>query len=185
MHDIRVMNPKASPATLKSMFVQGNQKNLNYIGIARIVKRKTIWVKNTKGAFHLFHRFRGDGGGGPRSENDQVLIYFSGHGRAYGESGKVGQKIPGDRGGISPGRFHPGWPDHGRGASSLSQRSPEKNLGSEPMFFNFTENSGQSVFIPRGFETRPMYHQREITLKVGMGVAKAHVALKPNFGGSR
>ncbi|MCP4690140.1 MAG: hypothetical protein GY859_18955, partial [Desulfobacterales bacterium] len=29
-----------------------------------------------------------------RSENDQVLVYFSGHGRAYGKKGNVGYLIP-------------------------------------------------------------------------------------------
>ncbi len=143
----------------------------------------------------------------------------------------------------------------------------KKTWNQDPCFFNFTKNSGQFVFIPKGFETRPlessetttsasllqpvmeepgrssiqeietvaptmegagylyitaepagvkarittpegknhedecpvrlrnlksgvyvaslsrpMYHPEKIALKVGVGVSKAHVELKPNFG---
>ncbi|MCP4689432.1 MAG: hypothetical protein GY859_15365, partial [Desulfobacterales bacterium] len=143
----------------------------------------------------------------------------------------------------------------------------KKTWNQDPCFFNFTKNSGQFVFVPKGFETRPlkpaqtttsaphfqpdmekpgrssiqeietdaptmegaghlyitaepagvkalittpegknhedecpvrlknlpggvyvaslsrpMYHSEKITLNVGVGVSKAHVELRPNFG---
>ncbi|MCP4694670.1 MAG: PEGA domain-containing protein, partial [Desulfobacterales bacterium] len=303
-----------------------------------------------------------------RSENDQVLVYFSGHGRAYGESGKVGYLIPsrgdwkrrtytlinmrrfddlaenlkarhalfvvdscfsgivgafstmdyqnpramqirdvkrlmgssarqiltagetGQQASMDPGERMSAFSFYFKRALEVEAGYPradftedglvtvselhlylseplKKSWDQDPCFFNFTKNSGQFVFVPKGFETRPiktpetttsaphsqtdmekpgvssveeiathkpamegagylyitadpagvkalittpggknytedcpvrwnnlqsgvyvaslsrpMYHPKEITVKVSVGVAKKHVKLKPNFG---